>query len=250
MTLAEAVALIAAGAAAGVISTVASLASIVSYPVLLAFGLPPLTANVTNTVSLVFTGAGAALGSRPELKGQRRRLLRLGMITAAGGGAGAALLLGTGARTFEVAAPILIAAASLVLLLQPQRRVQTGHEARERSPLLLAGLFAVAMYVGYFGAAGGILLLAILISMISEPLARTNAIKNVISGFANTVAAVTFALIGPVDWAVVGPLAAGFLIGGWAGPKVVRRLPGQGLRYLVGTAGLAVAAWLAFQAYR
>ncbi len=250
MTVAEAAALIAAGTVAGVVSTVASLASIVSYPVLLAIGLPPLAANVTNTVSLVFTGAGAALGSRPELGGQGRRVLRLGLITAAGGGAGAALLLSTGAKAFEAAAPVLIAAASLVLLLQPQRRVLAGNQTGERSPLRLAGLFAVAAYVGYFGAAGGILLLAILIPMLGESLPRTNAVKNVISGFANMVAAVTFALIGPVDWAVVVPLAAGFLAGGWLGPKLVRRLPGQALRYLVGVAGLAVAGWLGFQAYR
>lgn len=250
MTIAEAAALLAAGTAAGIVSTVASLASVVSYPVLLAIGLPPLSANVTNTVSLMFTGIGAALGSRPELGGQRRRLVRLGVITAAGGGAGAALLLSTGAKAFESAAPALIAVASLVLLLQPQRRVLAGHQAGERSPLLLAGLFVVAVYVGYFGAAGGILLLAVLVPMLREPLARTNAIKNIVNGCANLVAAVTFAFIGPVDWAAVGPMATGFLIGGWAGPKLVRRLPGQSLRYLVSLAGLAVAGWLAFLTYR
>lgn len=249
MTLADAVVLVAAGAAAGVVSTVASLASVVSYPVLLALGLPPLSANVTNTVSLLFTGAGAAAGSRPELTGQGRRVLRLGLITAAGGAAGAGLLLVTGARAFEAAAPVLIGMASLVLLL-PQRRLLAVDQDRERSPLLLAGLLAVAVYVGYFGAAGGILLLAILTAMLTESLARTNAVKNVINGFANGVAAVGFALFGPVDWAAVGPLAAGFLIGGWAGPKLVRRLPGQSLRYLVGAAGLAVAAWLGTTAYR
>ncbi|MGE5134941.1 MAG: sulfite exporter TauE/SafE family protein [Gemmatimonadota bacterium] len=250
MTLAEAVALVAAGTAAGIVSTVASLASVVSYPVLLAIGLPPLSANVTNTVSLVFTAPGAALGSRPELAGEGRRVLRLGLVTAAGGAAGAALLLTTGARAFEAAAPVLIGLASVVLLVQPQRRVLAGHQAGERSPLLLAGLFAVAVYVGYFGAAGGILLLAILTAMLTQSLARTNAVKNVINGFANGVAALGFAVFGPVDWAVVGPLAAGFLAGGWLGPKVVRRLPGQALRYLVGAAGLAVAAWLGYQAYR
>jgi uncharacterized membrane protein YfcA len=232
-----------------VVSTVASLASVVSYPVLLALGLPPLPANVTNTVSLMFTGAGAALGSRPELDGQGRRVLRLGLVTAAGGAAGAALLLTTGARAFEAAAPVLIGVASLVLLLRPQRPVPAPEQA-ERSPLLLAGLFAVAVYVGYFGAAGGILLLAILTTMLTQSLARTNAVKNVINGFANAVAAIGFAVFGPVDWAAVGPLAAGFLIGGWAGPKMVRRLPGQALRYLVAAGGLGVAAWLGVQAYR
>lgn len=250
MTLGEAAVLLAAGVAAGVVSTVASLASVVSYPVLLAIGLPPLSANVTNTVSLMFTGAGAALGSRPELGGQGRRVLRLGVITAAGGGAGAALLLITGAKAFEAAAPVLIGVASLVLLVQPQLRLGSGQQRGERRRLLLAGLCAVAVYVGYFGAAGGILLLAILIPMLREPLARTNAVKNVINGFANAVAAVIFATVGPVDWAAVGPLAAGFLVGGWAGPKLVRRLPGQTLRYLVGAAGVAVAAWLAVKAYR
>jgi uncharacterized membrane protein YfcA len=250
VTLAEAAVLLVAGVAAGVVSTVASLASVVSYPVLLAVGLPPLAANVTNTVSLVFTGAGAALGSRPELAGQGRRVLRLGLITAVGGAAGAALLLTTGAGAFEAAAPVLIAVASAVLLVQPQRRVLAGRQAGEHSRLLLAALFAVAVYVGYFGAAGGILLLAVLTAMIAQPLARTNAVKNVISGFANAVAALAFAVAGPVDWAAVGPLAAGFLIGGWAGPKLVRRLPGEALRYLVGVAGLGVAAWLAVQAYR
>jgi uncharacterized membrane protein YfcA len=246
----EALVLLAAGTAAGVVSTVASLASVVSYPVLLAVGLPPLAANVTNTVSLLFTGAGAALGSRPELAGQGRRVLRLAAVTAAGGAGGAALLLGTGAGAFEAVAPVLIGVASLILLVQPQRWVPGSGDAAERSPLLLAALFAVAVYVGYFGAAGGILLLAVLSAMLTQPPARTNAVKNVINGFANGVAAVGFAVFGPVDWAAAGPLAAGFLIGGWAGPKVVRKLPGESLRYLVGFAGLGVAAWLVVQTYR
>jgi uncharacterized membrane protein YfcA len=266
VTAAEAVALIGAGITAGMISTVASLASVVSYPALLAFGLPPLAANMTNTVALLFTGAGAAAGSRPELTGQGARVCRFGLVTALGGGAGAALLLGTPASAFERAAPVLIAAASLVLLAQPGRggpaRADGGQEAqagpgprpcrpcRERSPFLLSVLFCVAVYVGYFGAAGGILLLAVLTTMLPEPLARTNAIKNAISGLANAVAAVAFAVLGQVDWAVVAPMAAGFLIGGWTGPILVRRLPGGVLRVVVGLCGLGVAVKLGLSAYR
>jgi len=146
---------------------------------------------VTNTVSLLFTGAGAAAGSRPELAGQGGRIRRLGLVTALGGAAGAALLLLTPAKNFEAAAPVLIGAASLLLLAQPSRP-DTRHPDRERNPFLIAALFCVAIYVGYFGAAGGILLLVVLSTMLTEPLARTNALKNVVSGLANAVAAVAF----------------------------------------------------------
>ena len=250
VTVADAFVLIGVGVLAGIVSTVAGLASVVSYPALLALGLPPLSANVTNTVALLFTGAGAAAGSRPELAGQWRRVRRLGLITAMGGATGAALLLATPAQTFEDVAPVLIGGASLVLLLQstPQRRARLA--GGEHSKLLLAALFCVAIYVGYFGAAGGILLLAVLTAMISESMARTNAIKNVVSGLANAVAAVGFALFGPVRWAFVVPLAAGFLIGGWIGPALVRRLPGRALRIFIALCGLALAVKLAIGAYR
>jgi uncharacterized membrane protein YfcA len=243
--------LLVTGVVAGIVSTVASLASVVSYPVLLALGLPPLSANVTNTVSLLFTGAGAALGSRPELAGQGGRIRRLGLVTALGGAAGATLLLLTPARTFEAAAPVLIGAASLLLLLQAAAGPETGtgHADRERNPFLIAALFCVAVYVGYFGAAGGILLLVVLTTMLTEPLARTNAIKNVVSGLANTVAAVAFALFGPVRWAAVLPLAAGFLIGGRIGPVLVRYLPARVLRVVIGLGGIALAVKLGLSAY-
>ena len=251
VTVADLFLLLVTGVVAGIVSTVASLASVVSYPVLLALGLPPLSANVTNTVSLLFTGAGAAMGSRPELAGQGGRIRRLGLVTALGGAAGAALLLLTPARTFEAAAPILIGAASLLLLLQAAAGPEpgTGHADRERNPFLIAALFCVAVYVGYFGAAGGILLLVVLTTMLTEPLARTNAIKNVVSGLANTVAAVAFALFGPVRWAAVLPLAAGFLIGGRIGPVLVRYLPARLLRVVIGLGGIALAVRLGLSAY-
>jgi hypothetical protein len=274
-----------------VVSTVAGLASLVSYPVLLAFGLPPLSANVTNTVALVFTGAGAAAGSRPELAGQGRRVRRLGMLTALGGAAGAAVLLLTPPGGFVAAAPALIGVSALVLLLQPLRRRRSrtrgggadgaasgdrqagaggqaggngpdgdGHGAggdsggeragRDRSLPLQAAVFCVAVYIGYFGAAGGILLLAALAGMLDQSLARTNAVKNVVSGLANAVAAVAFAVFGPVRWAFVAPLAVGFLVGGWVGPAIVRRLPERLLRLIVGVAGLAIAVKLGVSAYR
>jgi uncharacterized membrane protein YfcA len=261
VTVLQILALIAAGVVAGVFSTVVGLASVVSYPALLAIGLPPLSANMTNTVALLFTGVGAAAGSRPELTGQGARVRRLAAIAAVGGAAGAALLLITPSQTFVRVAPVLIGLASLALLLAPRpgpesrdgARASGGAGARprdrERSGWLLAGVFGVAVYVGYFGAAAGIVMLALLTAMLAEPLARTNAVKNILGGVTNAVAAVAFAVFGHVDWAAVVPLAAGFLAGGWTGPALVRRIPAPVLRIGVAACGLAVAVRLGVSAY-
>jgi uncharacterized membrane protein YfcA len=250
VSLAAILVLFGAGTLAGIASTVASLASVVSYPVLLALGLPPVTANVTNTVALVFTGAGAAAGSRQELAGQGRLIRRLGPLVAIGAAAGAALLLLTPASAFEAVAPVLIGAASLVLIVQPRIRGMTARPDGERSWPLRGALAAVAVYIGYFGAAAGILLLATLTAMLDQPLARVNAVKNVLNGFANGVAAVAFAVFGPVRWAAVAPLAAGFLVGGWIGPALVRRIPADALRVAIGVGGIVLAVRLGLTAYR
>lgn len=234
------------GVLAGVVSTVVSLASLVSYPALLAVGLPPLSANVTNTVALVFTSVGATAGSQRELNGLGGRIVRLGVLTAFGGATGAALLLLTPGRTFQQVAPALVAVASLVLLLQPRigRLLERG-----RGVPLQVGVYAVAIYTGYFGAAGGILMLAVLAALLELPLVRVNAVKNTIGGLANGVAALGFIAFGPVRWSAVAPLAAGFLTGGWIGPKLIRHLPAGALRILIALCGLGVAAKLGLDAY-
>jgi uncharacterized membrane protein YfcA len=247
VTAADVPILVGVGAVAGVVSTVASLASIISYPALLAVGLPPLSANVTNTVALMFTGVGAALGSRPELRGQRGLVARLGVITVLGGTAGAALLLVTPPRAFEAAAPWLVGVASITILLN--RKVEGPKRGAHRLALR-AGLFCVALYVGYFGAAGGILMLAVLIALVDRPLATVNAVKNAVAGMANGVAAIGFAAFGPVRWAAAVPLAVGFLAGGWLGPALVRRLPGGALRVAIALCGVAVAVKLGIDTYR
>jgi uncharacterized membrane protein YfcA len=241
--------LLGAGVLAGVTSTVASLASVVSYPVLLALGLPPVTANVTNTVAVVFTGAGAAAGSRQELAGQGRLVARLGVLAAAGGAAGAAVLLLTPARAFETVAPCLIAGASVLLIVQSWIASLNARPGGERSWALRGALGAVAVYIGYFGAAGGIGLLTVLTAMLDQPLARVNAVKNIMTGLANAAATVAFALFGPVRWDAVPPLAAGFLVGGWIGPALVRRLPARALRTGIGLCGIALAVRLGLSAY-
>ena len=249
MGIYQAVALLAAGIGGGMAGTMASVASVVSYPALLALGLPPLAANVTNTMSLVFCVPGAVLGSRRELSGQRQRVLRFGAVMAVGGAVGAAILLLAPPGAFALAVPVLIGFAALGVLLQPKLRALSPRPGTEQSRRRLVVMFCVAAYLGYFGAAGGVLLLAALAATICEPLIRINAIKNVISGAANLVAASVFALYAPVDWAFVPPLAAGFLIGGYAGQRLVRHLPVAVLRAVVALAGLALAVKLGVSAY-
>jgi uncharacterized membrane protein YfcA len=250
MKFPEVLVLLAAGTLGGIFSTVVSIASLVSYPVLLALGVPPLSANMTNTVSLVLTGAGSVAGSRPELAGQGRLVLRLGAITALGGAAGATVLLVTPASTFTVVVPVLIGAASVVLLVQPKIRKlapepDEGHRLAQR-----VALFAVAMYVGYFGAAAGVMLLVVLNMMIEESLVKVNAVKNAVSGMANAMAAACFALFGDVRWTFVAPLAAGFLIGGWIGPKIARKVPAEAFRVFISLCGMGLAVRLGISAYR
>jgi uncharacterized membrane protein YfcA len=255
MKFSEVLVLLAAGTLGGIFSTVVSIASLVSYPVLLALGVPPLSANMTNTVSLVLTGAGSVASSRPELAGQGRRVLRLGLITALGGAAGASVLLVTPASTFTVVVPVLIGAASVVLLVQPRIRKlapapDVGHPTVHGSAVHGSALFAVAMYVGYFGAAAGVMLLVVLSTMIEESLVKVNAVKNALSGMANAMAGVCFALFGDVRWTFVAPLAAGFLIGGWIGPKIARKVPAGAFRIFVSLCGIGLAVKLGISAYR
>src|SRR4029077_2934308 len=201
MKFSEALLLLAAGTLGGIFSTVVSIASLVTYPALLALGVPPLSANMTNTVSLVLTGAGSVLGSKPELAGQGRRVIPLGIVTAVGGAAGAAVLLLTPASTFIVVVPVLIGGASLVLLVQPRIKGLSPPADGGNTVVHGLALFALAVYVGYFGAAAGVMLLVVLSTMIDESLVTVNAVKNAISGMANATAPGGFALFGAAEWA-------------------------------------------------
>jgi uncharacterized membrane protein YfcA len=242
-------ALFAAGVAGGIVSVLVSLASLVTYPALLAVGLPPVAANVTNTVALTFTGLGASLGGRRELDGQRATLRSLAVVAVAGGTTGAALLLVLPDRWFELVAPFLIAAASLMIFAQPWLQRRERFQPKGITPVTTAAYFATAIYIGYFGAAGGILAIVVLASIIDLPLTHVNAAKAVLSGIANGAAAIGFALFGPVAWVLVVPLAAGLFLGSLVGPWIARRLPPALFRGLIGVCGLGVAGLLAWRTY-
>jgi uncharacterized membrane protein YfcA len=245
--------LVLAGIAGGLAGSIAGLASLTTYPALLALGLPPVTANVTNTVALIFSSIGSVLGSRPELKGQAAGLKPLVPMALLGGAVGAALLLSTPAEGFEKVVPLLLAFASLTILI-PRRGSLNDPSVqvpRSRRELLTqgAGIFLIAIYGGYFGAAAGVLLLALMLHTSRASLPRANAAKNALLGVANGVAALAFVFLAPVDWSAVIPLGLGCLIGSRIGPIVVRVAPSRTLRWVIGAAGLALAIKLGIDAY-
>ena len=249
ITPTEIVLLFAAGVVGGIVSVLVSLASLVTYPALLAVGLPPVAANVTNTVAMTFTSMGASIGARSELGGQSPTLRRLAVVAAAGGATGAALLLVLPEWWFALIAPLLIAFASLMIFVQPWLQRRPRFQPKGITPATATAYFASAIYIGYFGAAGGILAIVALASIIDLPLTHVNAAKAVLSGIANGAAAIGFALFGPVAWVYVVPLAAGLFLGGLVGPWFARRLPPTLFRALIGVCGLGVAALLAWRTY-
>ena len=186
MTWSDAAFLAAAGVAGGLTGSIAGLASVATYPALLVVGLPPVTANVTNTVALVFNGIGSVLGSRPELKGQGPWLMRILPAAALGGVLGAVLLLSTPAEGFEKIVPILLGAASLAIVIPRggNRDARVASHRRHTLTVLLesAAIFLISIYGGYFGAAAGVLLIALLLRLGHATLAHANASKNVILG--------------------------------------------------------------------
>jgi uncharacterized protein len=245
--------LAAAGIAGGLAGSIAGLASVATYPALLLVGLPPVTANVTNTVALVFNGIGSVWGSRPELAGQQDWIKRIVPAAALGGATGAALLLLTPAEGFEALVPILLGLASLAILL-PRRvdqQVKVASHQRYTATVYLesAAIFLISIYGGYFGAAAGVLLLALLLGAGHETLAHANAGKNVLLGVANAVAALVFAFLAPVQWLAVVPLGLGCLLGSRLGPVVVRHAPSGPMKVLIGVAGLALAVKLGVDSY-
>ena len=242
--------LLLAGIGAGLTGSVAGLASLISYPVLLAVGLAPVTANVTNTVALVFSSTGSVIGSRPELVGQRERVRQLLAAGVVGGAVGALLLLVTPAGSFERVVPVLIAVASVAILARRRVIDDVVPETPQRvGPGTVIGVGVVGIYGGYFGAGAGVMLLALLLLSTHDTLPRCNGLKNVVIGVANGIAAVGFALFGPVRWNVVLPLGCGLLVGARVGPIIVRRSPAGVLRAVIACAGLGLAVKLGFDAY-
>ena len=245
---------IAAGILGGLLASIAGLASLVSYPALLIAGIPPVIANVTNTAGLVLSGIGATASSSRELHGEGKLVAGLTALTLAGGILGSALLLIEPASTFEHVVPFFILSAGVLLLVsgrQADRKNVPALRDQNKFGLVLKaiGLFLIGAYTGYFGAAGGVIILAILTLSLPQRFAVLNAFKNVMAFMANAVATIIYAWTGKIDWLVVLPLGIGFLIGGYCGPIVVRHVPVKLLRILIAFAAFGLAIDLFVQAY-
>ena len=242
MTPLHALAIFAAGLAAGTINTVVGSGTLITFPVLLAFGYPPVVANVSNTVGLVPGSASGAWGYRRELSGQRHRAIPLMLASTAGAIAGAALLLSLPASAFKAIVPAFIGLALVLIVLQPRLdRMLAGRrrhaEERPGAPTV-AGVAASGVYGGYFGAAQGIMLLAIMGLTIDDELQRINALKVVLAGLVNLVAGVIFVFAANVNWGAAGLIAGGSVVGGVVGGHWGRRLPPVALRALIVIVGV------------
>ncbi|MGH2869295.1 MAG: sulfite exporter TauE/SafE family protein [Solirubrobacteraceae bacterium] len=244
----HAVAIFAAGIVAGTINTVVGSGTLITFPVLLGFGYAPVVANVSNTVGLIPGFVTGTLGYRRELSGQRARITSLAGASVTGGAIGAVLLLSLPASAFEAVVPAFIAIAVALIVLQPRlSRLLGNRRSRTRGrlgPIATLAVMLGGVYGGYFGAAQGILVLAILILALDDDLQRLNAVKVVLTGLVNVVSGVVFILAAHVAWAPAGLIAGGSLIGGVLGARVGRRLSLPVLRAVIVVIGIAAIVHL------
>ncbi len=255
MDLADTCVLVAAGLAAGTVNAVAGGGSLITFPTLVAIGLPPVPANVTNSVAVTPGYLASVFGSRSDLAELARRRSLVAFVPAAVIGAvvGCALLLATPARAFEVVVPFLVLGATAVLAFQRRLRSLVGHPRdmtqRRRTVALHAMVFLGATYGGYFGAALGIMLIAGLGLVLDESLARVNALKNAVSALVAIATVVAFGIFGPVNWAAAAVVAPATMAGGYLGARLARVLPAGVLRAAIVVAGIAVGVVLALRAF-
>lgn len=243
-----------AGLAAGMINVLVGSGTLVTFPALVALGIPPVAANATSTVGLVSGSISGSFGYRAELSTRWGVVTRLVPVVCVGAGVGSLLVLAAPPGIFEAIVPFLILAATGLLVVQPfvARRVKArladqaaasdDNGATQADGRLLAAVGGAGVYGGYFGAGLGIVLLAVLGSMHPDDLQGTNAVKNALSAAANLLAAIIFAFSGQVVWKLAAAVALGALVGGQLGAQLGRRIPDRLLRAMMVIVGLVAAA--------
>ena len=243
MTLLEAIAVTAAGFAAGGVNAIVGSGSLITFPTLLAVGYSPVVANVSNTVGLVPGGISGVIGYRRELRGQWRRAMILACGTSAGALVGGILLLQLPAAVFDAVVPVLILLACVLMAI---KRTPSARAGKEHTAAGTAAAFGTGIYGGYFGAAQGIILMSLLRFCFPDDLQRLNGLKNVLAGVANAVAAILFIAVADVAWGAAGLIAVGSIVGAQVGARYGRRVPSEVLRWMVVIGGGIVAMILIF----
>ncbi|MEU4623567.1 sulfite exporter TauE/SafE family protein [Actinoplanes sp. NPDC023801] len=250
MTSWEVLALVAGGVMAGAVNAIAGGGSLIVFPLLVGLGLPGVAANVSNALAVAPGYAASAAASRPELSAQGRRVLVILPTIVAGTLCGSAILLVTPREVFDLVVPFLLLAAALMMALQDRLRALAGHPGdtgpRRQTVLLQVAVFGCGVYGGYFNAAMGVLLIAILALVLDEPLRRISALKNVFSAVVGITTVLIYSVFGPVNWAVVAVLAPATVVGGYLGARIARRLPGDVLRWTIVVFATVVALVLLF----
>jgi uncharacterized membrane protein YfcA len=239
--------LAAAGFLAGALNAAAGGGSLISFPALIAVGYPPLTANVTNNIAVAPGYVTGATGYRRELRGQGHRILPLTVASAIGSLVGVGLILISSQSAFESIVPFLVLAACVLLAFQPAitRRLEEHSGDRDRPGSgVLAGQALAAVYGGYFSAALGVVVLAILGLAFDDTLQRLNALKALLQLIIGAVSAVGFALVTPVAWTAVAVVAPASVVGGEVGARLARRVSDRALRVGIVTYGVACAVWI------
>jgi uncharacterized membrane protein YfcA len=246
VTWLDLLALFGAGGLAGLINTVVGSGTLITFPTLLALGVPPVIANVSNTVGLAPGSLSGAWATRRELNSDRRRLLWLGSASLLGGIAGALLLLWLPSAAFDAIVPALIGLGCVLVILQPfiakklaYRRARLGTEAGQTHGSLWLAVALTGVYGGYFGAAQGVLLIAILGIGLVGSLPHINAIKNVLATIVNSIAAVVFVIVSEVNWPAAIAIAVGSVLGAQVGGKVGRKIPPTIYRVIIVVVGVA-----------
>ena len=247
MSLTAALLILIAGIVAGAVNVIIGGGSLITFPTLLALGYPPVLANVTNCVGMNPGNVSGVLSYRPELVGQRDRTIRLGSAVLLGGLCGAVLLLALPASVFRAVVPLLIAFAALLMAVQPWLRrwiEQRNDGATAPGAMLWLAMYLSGVYGGYFGAAQGVILMAVMAVFIDDSLQRLNGTQNLLTLLVNGVATILFVCTTSIAWLAAVLIGAGTFGGGFIGGKVGHRIPDRALRWVIVGAGLGIAAYL------
>lgn len=242
--------MLAAGLAAGGVNAIVGAGTLVTFSTLVTIGIPPLTANVSNTVGLAAGSFSSSLGYRRELSEQRSRAARLAPASILGGVTGAALLMVLPSSTFDAVVPVLILLGVVLVVVQPglAKRLETPHDVvGHGGPLVLLGVFVTGIYGGYFGAAQGVLLIALLAITVDQNLQRVNAMKNLLAALVNLVAAIFFVFAANIDWLVAVLIMGSSIVGGWLGAHYGRHLSHTFLRWFIVVIGLVAVTVMVTQ---